>query len=259
MTDNILTGKTTIIYGAGGSIGAATARTFADRGAHVHLVGRTRAPLDAVAADIAARGGRADVAVLDAADERAVEEHAAGVGRIDVSFNLVTRGDDQGTPLVDMTTERFLHAITLGLTTAFVTARAAARRMAEQGHGVILHLNSGSGAGAAPMMGNTGPADAATETFYRYLAAENGRHGVRVVGIRTAGVAGTLTREKIAKVSGNDQVDVDAILAHLAGMTMLGRTPDLRQIADTAAFLASDGAGAITSGTVNATCGLIAG
>jgi hypothetical protein len=54
-------------------------------------------------------------------------------------------------------------------------------------------------------------------------------------------------------------VDVEAILAHLAGMTMLGRAPALQQIADTAAFLASDGAGAITSGTVNATCGLIAG
>jgi NAD(P)-dependent dehydrogenase (short-subunit alcohol dehydrogenase family) len=262
MTD-ILTGKNTIMYGAGGSIGAATARTFARHGANLFLVGRTREPLDAVAADITAAGGRAEVAVLDATDERAVEEHAAGVaasaGSIDVSFNLITRGDDQGTPLVDMASERFLHAITVGVTTAFLTARAAARRMADQGSGVILHLNSGSGRGAAPMMGNTGPADAATETFYRYLAAENGRHGVRVVGIHTAGVAETLTREKIAAVSGNDQVDVEAILAHLASLTMLGRPPALQQIADTAAFLASDGAGAITSGTVNATCGLIAG
>jgi enoyl-[acyl-carrier-protein] reductase (NADH) len=40
---------------------------------------------------------------------------------------------------------------------------------------------------------------------------------------------------------------------------MLGRPPGLEEIAETAAFLASDRAGAITSGIVNATCGLVAG
>jgi enoyl-[acyl-carrier-protein] reductase (NADH) len=42
-------------------------------------------------------------------------------------------------------------------------------------------------------------------------------------------------------------------------MTMLKRAPALAQIAETATFLASDRAGAITSGIVNATCGLVAG
>jgi enoyl-[acyl-carrier-protein] reductase (NADH) len=42
-------------------------------------------------------------------------------------------------------------------------------------------------------------------------------------------------------------------------MTMLKRLPELQDIAETAAFLASDRAGAITSGIVNATCGLVAG
>jgi 3-oxoacyl-[acyl-carrier protein] reductase len=42
-------------------------------------------------------------------------------------------------------------------------------------------------------------------------------------------------------------------------MTMLRRRPGLQQIADTAAFLASDRAGALTSQMVNASCGLIAG
>ena len=47
--------------------------------------------------------------------------------------------------------------------------------------------------------------------------------------------------------------------AGIAQMTMLRPPPALQQIADTAAFLASDGAGAITSGSVNATCGLVPG
>jgi NAD(P)-dependent dehydrogenase (short-subunit alcohol dehydrogenase family) len=261
MTD-LLTDKNAIVYGAGGSIGGAVARTFAREGATVFLVGRTGESLERVAADVAAAGGRADVAVLDALDERGVDEHAGAVaaqGGIDVSFNLVTRGDREATPLVDMTREDFVHAITTGVTTAFLTARAPARHMAAQGSGVILHLTSGSARGTAALMGNTGPTDAAMEAFHRYLAAETGPHGVRVVGIHPAGVAGTLTPEKIAAVSRETPPDLDAIIQGLTAMTMLRRRPDVQQIADTAAFLASDRAGAITSGIVNATRGLLPG
>jgi NAD(P)-dependent dehydrogenase (short-subunit alcohol dehydrogenase family) len=70
--------------------------------------------------------------------------------------------------------------------------------MIEQGSGVILHLNSASGPGATPGMGSTGPADAATESFMRHLAAEVGPHGVRVCGIWTAGVLETLSDERSA-------------------------------------------------------------
>jgi NAD(P)-dependent dehydrogenase (short-subunit alcohol dehydrogenase family) len=260
--NELLTDKNAIIYGGGGSIGGAVARRFAREGATVFLAGRTREPLERVAADIAAAGGRAEVAVLDALDERAVDEHADAVaaqaGGIDVSINLVKRGDAQGTPLVGMGVDDYLGAIAAGARTAFLTARAAARHMAPRGSGVILHLTSASSRGAAPMMGNTGPTDAATEAFHRYLAAELGPQGVRVVGIHTAAVRGTLTRESIAEVSGQE-VDPEAVYAGLSQMTMLRRVPELEQIAATAAFLASDGAGAITSGIVNATCGLVAG
>lgn len=262
MTD-MLTTKNAIIYGAGGSIGSAVARRFAAEGATVFLAGRTRERLEAVAADVAAAGGKAEVAVLDATDETAVDAHADAVaaraGSIDVSFNLITRGDSQGTPLKDMALEQFLGALRTGAATTFLTARAAARHMVQQRSGVILHLTSGSARGAAPMMGNTGPADAATDTLIRYLAAELGPYGVRAVGIHTAGVLGTLSAEKVAAVTGEADPQVEQMMAMLTGMTMLKRRPELDQIAATAAFLASDGAGAITSGMLNASCGLIAG
>jgi NAD(P)-dependent dehydrogenase (short-subunit alcohol dehydrogenase family) len=72
----LLAGKTAVIYGAGGSIGGAVARTFAREGATVVLAGRTRATLERVAGGHAAVGGRATVVVVDALDERAVDEHA---------------------------------------------------------------------------------------------------------------------------------------------------------------------------------------
>lgn len=259
----LLTGKNTIIYGGGGDLGGGIARTFARHGATVFLAGRTAAPLEAVAADVRAAGGRAETAILDAGDEAAVDAHAAAVaaaaGSIDVSLNLVPRGDRQGVPLVDMPVDEYLRAITAGARTAFLTARAAARQMTAQGSGVILHLTSGSSRGSAPGMGNTGPAEAATEVFHRSLAVECGPRGVRVVGIHTAAVAETLTREKMAAVTGGPGPDPAMVLAGVASMTMLGRAPALQQVADTAAFLASDGAGAITSGIVNVTCGLVAG
>ncbi len=257
----LLENKNAIIYGGGGAIGGAVAREFAREGAGVFLVGRTREKLEAVASDIEADGGTAEVAVLDALDEKAVDEHAQEVasqaGSVDVSFNLITRGDVQGIPLVDMTTDDLLRAVVNGLRSNFLTARAAARRMVEQGSGVILALDSGS-ANGSPMMGSTGPADAATDTFIRNLAAEIGPRGVRVVGIWTAGLPETFSKEKLAAVDSKfeDEAAFQGLIEGLDRMRMTRRSPRLAEVAATAAFLASERAGAITGTFVNVTSGM---
>ncbi len=83
--------------------------------------------------EIRSAGGSAEAAALDALDEKAVDRHLDQVvsraGRVDISFNLITRGDVQGIPLVDMTTDDLLRAVTNGLRSNFITARAAARQM----------------------------------------------------------------------------------------------------------------------------------
>src|SRR5438445_3287051 len=100
----LLDGKTAIIYGGGGGIGGGVARTFAREGARVFLAGRSREKLDAVAEDITSAGGSAHVAVVDALDERAGDDHVQDVvpkaGRAGVAFKLSSRGDVQGVPLV---------------------------------------------------------------------------------------------------------------------------------------------------------------
>lgn len=249
----LLEGKNAIIYGGGGSIGRGVARTFANEGATLFLVGRTRTKLQEVADEIVSSGGRAHVAVVDTLDEQAVEEHARSVadqaGSIDVSFNLTSRGDVQGTPLLDMQVEDFLHPTVTGLRSNFITARATARCMVRRGSGVILMLTSGSGAAWTPpdvwAMGGTGPADAATESFMRYLASEVGPRGVRVVCLWTAGVV----------------IEDDALGAAkdmLVGMSMLRKRPTVQEVADTAAFLASDRGSGITASIVNVTSGISA-
>jgi len=94
----LLENRNAVIYGAGGSIGSAVARAFAREGAKVHLTGRTLESLEEVAEEIRSSGGVAETAQVNAIDEHA-DAVAASAGGIDVSFNLISYGDVQGTPL----------------------------------------------------------------------------------------------------------------------------------------------------------------
>ena len=257
----LLDNKNAIIYRAGGSIGGAVAKECARGGASVFLTRRKRENLETVAKEITAAGGAAEVAVVDALDEGAVEEHARDVasraGSIDVSFNLITRGDVQGIPLIEMTTDDLLHAVVNGLRSNFITARAAACHMVEQGSGVILVLDSGS-ANGSPMMGSTGPADATIDILVRNLAAEIGPRGVRVVGIWTAGLPETFSKDKVAAVDSRfeDEAAFQGLIKSLDQMRMTRRSPRLEEVAATATFLASEKAAAITGTFANVTSGM---
>src|SRR5262245_44171339 len=111
----LLEDKVAVIYGAGGPIGGAVARAFAREGPRDFLAGRTLAKLESVAAAIRGKGGAADTAVVDALDERAVEDFVDTViqraGQIDVSFNLISYGDVQK-PLTELAVDDFLQPIT---------------------------------------------------------------------------------------------------------------------------------------------------
>ena len=258
----LLQDKVAVIYGAGGSIGRAVALAFAREGATLFLTGRHSANVEAVAAAVREAGGTARVDVVDALDGDAVSAHAdavvAAVGRLDISLNLVTRGDVQGIPLADLTVEDLVRPVTTGVTANFITAQAAARHMTAQGSGVILALNSGSAHGS-PMMGGTGLADAATDTLIRNLALELGPSGVRAAGVWVAGIPETLTVEKLSAVNANiDAAAVEGILAQLASLRMTKRSPRLDEVADTITFLASDRAAGITGAWLNVTGGMFA-
>lgn len=256
----LLADKNAVIYGAAGTIGSATAKAFAAAGATVHLAGRTEATLAALADQIVEAGGRAQVAVVDALDEAAVDEHAAQVARssLDISLNLVPRGDVQGVPLAQMSVADLINPVSTGLTATFITARAAARHMAAQGSGVILALNSGSSR-LSPMMGGTGPTDGAIDTLIRNFAAELGPQGVRALGVYVAGIPETMTAEKLSAVNRDMQLDEAALaglLAQLDQMRMTKRSPRLAEVASTLTFLASDQAAGITASWVNVTGGI---
>lgn len=253
-----LQNRIAIIWGGAGSIGTAAARRFVEEGATVYLAGRTEASLK----EAAAATGAAGYGVVDVLDEDAVTAFVARVvaeaGRLDVSFNVAARADVQGAPLLQMPAADFVKPVVQGITGSFHTARAAARQMVAQGGGVVMELDSASGRGSGPMMGGTGAADGAKDALVRDLAQEVGPSGVRVVGIWTAGLTDSLTAEKLGAVLGApvSQEMVDGIIANLDSLRMTKKSPVTTHIAATAAFLASDGAAAITGTWINATAGM---
>jgi len=105
----LLQHKNAVIYGGGGAIGGAVARGFTREGAKVFLAGRTLASLEEVARDIAAAGGMAETAEVDALDGKAVDRHAEAVaakaGGIDIALNAVGIPHVQGPPFTELSFE----------------------------------------------------------------------------------------------------------------------------------------------------------
>ncbi|MFG3166261.1 SDR family NAD(P)-dependent oxidoreductase [Streptomyces sp. NPDC048200] len=264
----LLADKNAVIHGGGGAIGGAVARVFAREGARVFIAGRTQGKLDTVARDIAAAGGRVETAQVDVFDEAAVEKHAESVaataGSIDIALNAVSVLHDQGTLLADLSVEEFMRPVDGFLRALFITSKAVARHMGGERPGVILTLSEpGSKLAAGGILGHSVSA-AGKEAFSRVLAAELAPHNIRVVCIRPHAVvdapaAGSYTKDLFQPMAAAAGQSVQEMLddGGMAQGTLLKRLPTLSEIAETAAFLASDRAGAMTGTVANLSAGAL--
>lgn len=254
----LLEHKIAVVYGASGGIGSSVARAFARDGAKVHLVGRHEVPLEAVSEAIRSEQGAAQSALVDASDEAAVADHVQHVlaqdGRIDILFNAIGMADVQGTPLLDMPLNSVLQPVSTAVATQFNTARAVARAMVKQRSGVILTVTAEPTPG--PNIGGFGAACAAIEGLWRSLAAELGPSGIRLIVIRSVGSADTpAVGGLFAALAHSSGSSVEEVIAAAGSATLLGRLPQVNEIANVATIMASDRASAITAAIVNATCG----
>jgi len=259
----LLKDKTAIIYGAGGAVGGAVARAFAREGAQVFLAGRTTEPLQIVAREIAAQGGKADIVPLDATVRDEIDRHIADIvgksGRLDISFNAIALGETQGAPLIETKEETVLLPIDTAVKSHFLTAVAAARQMAKQRSGVILAITAQAARKPYRDVGGFGIAGSSIESLCRQLAVELGPQGIRVVCISSAGSPDTPgLKETWRKHAQNAGIDPDAFEQRIVDKTMLKRLPLLAEIGNVAAMMASDLASPITGAIINATCGEIA-
>lgn len=247
----LLENKVAVIYGAGGYVGGAVARAFAREGARVFLAGRTQAKLDKVADEIRANGGVADTAVVDALDEQAVNAYVDGIvaqtGQIDISYNLISYVDVQK-PLTEISVEDFLQPITNAMRTHFLTSSAAIRHMIKRGQGGVILAFGGSGTQTLPGLGGFKISLDAIEGLRRQWASEIGSHGIRVVTIKTGGIAEAIPEDFPPR---------DEIIANLKQSASLNRLATLEDVGNVAAFVASDLARTMTDATVNVSCGAL--
>ncbi len=260
----LLENKVAVIHGGGGVIGSAIAKAFAHEGAKVYLSGRTRAHLDAVVNPIAAAGGFAQAAQVDALDQDAVNTYLGEVvneaGRVDISFMAagIPQEGTQGTALLDLSTENFMKPIDAYAKSFFITSTAAARHMVKQRSGVILvHTPEVSRLGIA-FTGGMGPSWAAMEAHTRNLSAELAQFGVRALTLRSTGLPETpafdLVSSLHARALGISKAQFQAFTAN---MNHIKRPTTLHEVAEAAVFAASDRASSMTAATMNLTGGMV--
>jgi NAD(P)-dependent dehydrogenase (short-subunit alcohol dehydrogenase family) len=255
----ILQNKNAIIYGAGGSLGGAVAKALAASGARLFLTGRTITSVQKVADEIRASGGEAEVSVVDAFDQKAINSHLDQViqqaGTVDISFNAIGIDVIQSIPLVDLAEDDFVSPITRTMQTQFLTATAAGKAMMKQRSGVILFLTATPGGIGYPYTGGFAAACCAVESFSRNLAAELGVYGVRAVTMRSGGSPDS----RIFKEAMDSSPEVmQNVLHQMKQDTMVKKLPMMADIANVATFLSSDLAGMLTGITIDVTGGTTA-
>ena len=169
----LFAGQTIVVTGAGSGIGRCTAHELAALGAHVVLVGRTGAKLEAVEAEIREDGGEASHAACDIRDEEAVKATVAGIvaarGRIHGLVN--NAGGQFPAALAGISAKGWQAVIANNLTGGFLMAREAYGQSMRQHGGAIVNMLADMWNGM-PGMGHSGAARAGMLNFTETAACE---------------------------------------------------------------------------------------
>jgi NAD(P)-dependent dehydrogenase (short-subunit alcohol dehydrogenase family) len=169
---------------------------------------------------------------------------------------------DQGTTLADLTLEQFMRPIDGFLRALFITSKAVARHMGGERPGVILTLSEpGSRIAVGGILGHAA-SSAGKEAFSRVLAAELAPRNIRVICLRPHALSdgpasGSYTKDLFKPLAASAGVPVDEWVGNLATGTLLKRLPTISDVAETAAFLASDRARTMTGTVANLSSGLL--
>ena len=259
-----LKNKVAVVFAASGEIAGEIARSFAQHGAKVYVTGRNLTAVKALAEEIKAGGGRAEAGKVDALNETEIDTYLQKVvadnGKLDLVFNGIGsyyRDAGSGMPSTTVTFEQFLHPLQRICGSQFLTSRVAARHMIQSGsQGTILLFNASMAKTKTPNMAGFASACAAIEGLTRVMAAEFGKHGIRVTCICSSAIYEShKILEMISDFSQHLGVSTEDMTAQYKKFDILGSGPTLKQVAETAAFLASENGTVFNSHIVDVDCG----
>jgi 3-oxoacyl-[acyl-carrier protein] reductase len=239
-----LAGKTALVTGASGGIGAEIARALYAQGTTVMLSGTRATALESLRDDL---GKRAHTAVCDLHDPASIEALSkaaeAAVGTIDILVN--NAGITRDNLFVRMKDAEWDEVIAVDLTAAFRLSRAFLRGMMKKRWGRIVTITSVVGATGNPGQGNYAAAKAGLSGMTKSLAQEVASRNITVNCVAPGFIATAMT----AALS---EAQKEAILARIPASRM-GRAGE---VAAAVVYLASEEAAYITGQTLHVNGGM---
>lgn len=251
-----LRGKVVIVTGSTRGIGADVALGFAEEGAKVALCARTKADLDARAAEIGRATGATVIGVpVDLSrrgePERLVAEVVNRFGRLDVLVN--SAGVAPGGNIEELSDDDWERGIQLKLLGLVRCTRAAIPVMRRQGGGRIVNVVGNDGVKCAYWEIVPAICCAAEQIFTATIAEEYGPDGIYVNAVNPGPVETGLMRGLFEHIAKRRGLSVDEVVgAHVDSIPLkLGRIAEPREVTNVVLFLASDRASFVNGVSVN--------
>ncbi|AOZ69254.1 3-oxoacyl-[acyl-carrier-protein] reductase [Rhodobacter xanthinilyticus] len=239
-----LTGKTALVTGASGGIGAEIARALHAAGAKVALSGTRVEPLEALAAELGEGAFVCPANLSDAASVEALPKAAAAaMGGLDILVN--NAGITRDNLFMRMSDDEWQSVIDVNLSSAFRLMRGSLRGMMKARWGRIINITSVVGATGNPGQGNYAAAKAGLVGMSKSLAYEVASRGITVNCVAPGFIATAMT-DKL-----NDE-QKSKILTQIPA----GRMGAPEEIAAAVLYLASPEAGYVTGATLHVNGGM---
>jgi NAD(P)-dependent dehydrogenase (short-subunit alcohol dehydrogenase family) len=247
--EDLFANRVALVTGASRGIGAAIAVTFASLGAEVYLVADDEPGLTQTNDVISSSGGRAHTVLVDLLDDRAVERMASECAEVDILVNNAAPELPPG-PLLSTPAAGWDKMYALTLWSPLTLMRAFVPSMMKAGGGCVINMSSTSARTPTPFLGPYAASKAALEVMTRTAALEFASSGIRVNAI-----APSMVRTQRTAAMLSDPAFEAAAKARIP----LGRLAETSDVANTAAWLASDAACFITGQVITVDGGSTAG
>jgi 3-oxoacyl-[acyl-carrier protein] reductase len=240
-----LTGKTALVTGATGGIGAAIARALHAQGAHVVLSGTRETVLEERAAELGARTSAVPANLSDAAAVDGLIEAAEAAAGSPLDILVANAGITKDGLLLRMKDEDWAEVLKVNLESYFRLSRAAMRGMMKRRYGRIIGITSVVGVTGNPGQANYAASKAGMIGFSKALAQEVATRGITVNCVAPGFIESPMT----------DALN-EAQKAQILTTIPSGRLGAGADVAAACAYLASEEAGYVTGQTLHVNGGM---